>query len=153
MNGWTWHTPVSTTNLSVVSPLKRGFPQKTFFSPENEVWLVLTRSSKAVSDFWGPAPCLTLSVNVCAELIRETEALSDPHMSLCCLLLLDANHSELCLQLLEACLDEEKDNSQKGQRACIFLPKNLSFRTPLNYPIVYTGLQSCSTKAKCFLWG
>lgn len=112
--------------LSVVSHFRTGSQKRNNLFAENEILLALVvRSRKAAFclyhlGFLGPST-LPSSPCMCAELDQnQTEALSDACASICCLLLVDANHSEPCLKLLDTWLEEEKENSSDGPTSSCF---------------------------------
>lgn len=148
-----WYTPVFSMTLSVVSHLRTGSPKRNTFFQKMKSFLALIMSSwKAVFclyhlGFLGPST-LPNSPCMCAELDQnQTEALSDACASICCLLLVDANHSELCLKLLDTWLEEEKENSSDGPTSSCFSFLKIAVLSNIIKPA-----QLCTLGLNCIVW-
>lgn len=151
--GQGWYTPVFSMTLSVVSHFRTGSQKRNNLFAENEILLALVvRSRKAAFclyhlGFLGPST-LPSSPCMCAELDQnQTEALSDACASICCLLLVDANHSEPCLKLLDTWLEEEKENSSDGPTSSCFSFLKIAVLSNIIKPA-----QLCTLGLNCIVW-
>lgn len=109
-------------------------------------------------DFWGPAQCQTFDVYVCWIDWNQAEQWV---RAMCCLLLVDANHSELCLEMFDTWLEKENDNfPDRSKSSYFFLSKNhSSFKHHWTSPVMSTRLELCgcespvlSLKLEPYMW-